>query len=51
MGSGVVLVRGWASQMRENLADHGGVFNGGEDGKRATALWARDDVDGEDMFE
>jgi len=35
----------------QNLADHGGGFNGGEDGQGAAALWARGDVDGEDAFE
>lgn len=42
---------GGQAQMHENLAGHGGVFNGGEDGQGAPALWARGDVDGEDTFE
>ena len=32
-------------QVRENLDDYGGIFNGGEDGQRSTALRADGDVD------
>lgn len=39
------------AEVGENLADHRGVFDRGEDGQRATALWAGRDVDGEDAFE
>lgn len=42
---------GGQAQMRENLDDHGGIFNGGEDGQGASALRARGEVDGEDAFE
>jgi len=35
----------------ENLADHWGIFNGGEDGQGAAALGTGGDVDGEDAFE
>ncbi len=46
---------GWRTgrypQVAENLADHCGVFNGGEDGQGPAALGARGEVDGEDAFE
>jgi hypothetical protein len=35
----------------QNLDDHRGVFNGGEDGQGPAALGARGEVDGEDAFE
>ena len=38
-------------QVGENLSDHGGLFNGGEDGQRTAALRTGGDVDGEDAFE
>ena len=46
---------GWRArgqaQVRENLGNHGGIFDGGEDGQRAAALWTGGEVDGEDAFE
>ena len=38
-------------QVAQNLADHCGVFNGGEDGQGPAALWARGEVEGEDACE
>jgi len=37
--------------VRENLGDHGGLFNGGEDGQRAAALRTGGDIDGKHPFE
>jgi len=37
--------------VRENLADHGGIFDGREDSQRPTALGTGGDIDGEDAFE
>jgi len=42
---------GGQAEVAQNLADHGGIFNGGEDGQGATALWAGGHVDGENPFE
>ena len=45
---------GWRAggpQVAQNLADHGGVFNGGEDGQDPAALRTGGEVDGEDTFE
>jgi len=37
--------------VRENLGNHGGIFNGGEEGQRAAALRTGGEVDGEDACE
>jgi len=34
----------------QNLADHGVVFNGREDGQGAAALWTGGEVDGEERI-
>jgi len=50
-GPELLVGRGWQAEVAQNLADHGGVFNGGEDGQGATALWAGGNVDGKSPFE
>jgi len=50
-GRGFGWGAGRQAQVAQNLADHCGVFKGGEDGQGPAALWARGDVDGEDAFE
>jgi len=46
---------GWSSsgqaQVGENLDDHGGIFNGRDEGQGAAALWIGCQVDREDAFE
>ncbi len=42
---------GGQAQVRKNLGNHGGIFNGGEDGQRAAVLWTGGEVDREDPLE
>ncbi len=42
---------GGQAEVAQNLADHGGVVNGGEDGQGGTALWAGGNGDGKNPFE
>ena len=42
---------GGQAQVRENLGNHGGIFDSREDGQRATALRTGGHVDREDPFE
>ena len=46
-GRGFWWGSGSQAQVGENLDDYGRIFNGGEDGQWATALWAGGDVDDE----
>ena len=39
------------AQVRENLDDHGGIFDRREDGQWPAALWTGGEVDGENAFE
>ena len=42
---------GGQPQVAQNLDDHGGIFDGGQERQRATALGTGGEVDGEDAFE
>ena len=42
---------GGQAQVAENLGDHGGLLNGGEDGQGAAALGTGGEVNGEDACE
>ncbi len=42
---------GWQAQVRENLGNHGGIFESRKERQRAAALRTDEDVDGEDSFE
>ena len=39
------------AQVRENLGNHGGIFDSRKERQRAAALWTGGDVDGEDSLE
>ena len=50
-GWGLWWGAGGQPQMAQHLGNHGGIFDGREDGQRPAALWTGGDVDGEDAFE
>ena len=50
-GRGFWWGAGGQAQVAQNLADHWGIFNGGEDGQGAAARRAGGEVDGKDAFE
>ena len=50
-GRGFWWGTGGQAQVRENLADHCGIFDGGDERQLTAALWTGSDVDGEDACE
>ena len=50
-GRGAWWRAGGPTQVAQNLGNHGGIFDGGDDGQRPAALRTSGDVDGEDAYE
>ncbi len=50
-GRGLWWSAGGQAQVRENLDDHGGIFDSRQERQGPAALWTGGEVEGEDAFE